>query len=89
MEMCRGDYAFFVLDLFQSDFAGTGRISWKQNDMYDQEAALAYRAMFVLSLLENRNNPVFKAFEKRVVERARIPLFARPIDVNYILSCKN
>jgi hypothetical protein len=81
--MCKGQYAFFTVDILKTDILGTN--AWQTNDVYDQEASTAYRALFLLTLRHSNNDPQFKAFEQQVRARAKVPIGAPPLEVNYIL----
>ncbi|OWA52162.1 Atrial natriuretic peptide receptor 2 [Hypsibius exemplaris] len=76
--MCNGDYAFFVVDIFKTDFLASA----PQSDvMDDSEASSQCYALFILTLSYNREDPAVKAFAQQV--RARSPTGSAPLDVNY------
>ena len=87
--MCNGDYAFFAVDVLKTDILkgiGEGAYGWENNDIYDQEASTAYRALFVLTLRQSTLEASFQAFAKEVRKRVKSTARAPPLEVNYKYS---
>ncbi|OQV17698.1 putative Atrial natriuretic peptide receptor 2 [Hypsibius exemplaris] len=88
--MCNGDYAFFAVDILKTDMLqgiGEGSYGWQTNDIYDQEASTAFRALFILSLRQTTKDRGFKAFEAQVRARVKTNNRAPPLEVNYYSRC--
>ncbi|OWA52163.1 hypothetical protein BV898_16623 [Hypsibius exemplaris] len=71
--ICNGDYAFFLVDIFKTDFISP------QNGATD----LPCHALFVLSLSFSEKDAAFKAFAQQVRGNVRLPADVPPIDVTY------
>ncbi|XP_033105944.1 atrial natriuretic peptide receptor 1-like [Anneissia japonica] len=67
MGMTTGEYAFFNIQLFDSDYFGDS--GWRRNDENDEKAKEAYRAMMTLTL-RKPDSPEYKNFSIEVKEHA-------------------
>ena len=65
--MTNGEYAFFNIFLFDSNYFGD--VSWKRGDEYDQDAKEAYRSLMTFTL-RKPDTPKFATFAKKVKEQA-------------------
>ncbi|XP_071941644.1 atrial natriuretic peptide receptor 1-like isoform X1 [Antedon mediterranea] len=67
MGMTTGEYAFFNIQLFDSDYFGDS--GWKRGDSRDEEAKEAYKAMMTLTL-RKPTSPEYMDFSTKVKEHA-------------------
>ncbi|OWA52165.1 Atrial natriuretic peptide receptor 2 [Hypsibius exemplaris] len=78
--MCNGDYAFFMLDPFKTDFLSPS----PQNDVMDDfDATSQCYALFILSLRFDQKDPAFKTFAQQVRDHTHVAVGAPPPEVNY------
>ena len=65
--MTKGEYAFFNIFLFDSNYFGD--VSWRRNDGRDEDAKEAYRSLMTFTL-RKPDTPKFATFAQEVKQKA-------------------